>query len=994
MMARSFVGRDSQLAELEAAVLDAAAGRPSFVFVAGEPGLGKTRLLDELHHRVREADGARVLAGDCLALGEGELPYAPLVGALRPLARAADPVLDALPVATRTALATLAPSLATTAASAAPASRPDASAQGRVFEALLELLDALAAQTPVVLIIEDLHWADASTRAFLRFLSVNLCRERVLVIGSYRPDELHRRHPLRPLLAELERDTRARRITLEPLTREELALQLTDILGAPPAAELLQRMYRRSEGNPLFTEELLAAGPDGRGALPPTLRDALTVRVQRLCDEAQDLLRLVAVARSVDHATLTASAAVSGRGLSDALREAIAAQILTVDEDERYRFRHALLREAVGDDLLPGERAELHLTLARALAGADPVAGGVYRATAVAHHYQAAGDQPAALAASVRAADAAEQVHASGEAAALLERALELWDRVPTAEAVTGSTEVLLLERAAAAQLEEGDNVRVETLLTRALELVGDTDSVVASRLLERLARARWNQNRQRDTLSTLDRSLALLPPGPSSERAWRMAAKARFLMLMGRYREASDTAQAAAELARATGARRAEGRALNPLGVSLAALGDVEAGSQALRRAGQIARDLRNPPDMAHAAVNLSDVLHLAGRTTEAIAVVGEALKEGAALGLHEPWLKISDAEFKIDAGRWDDAAARLDEVGRRHQGTLLLNVLLRSAELALARGHDAEAADHLSRARRGSQDSREPQFIAVLYAVLAEHAVRSGDLDAAREAIDEGLDRIEFCTEDTHRIARLAAVGVRVEADIAQRARDLGRPDETADATRRAAALLERVAVARGRDGAAERPVEHAHWLTASAEHGRAAGLIEPGLWAQAAAAWDGLGRPYAAAQAGWRAAEAHVRSGDRQGAATTALQVLATVEQLGAAPLAGEVGALVARARLPAAVDGDEGDEDRTPATAAVDPFGLTERERQVLVLVAGGATNREVGARLYMAEKTASVHVSRILAKLDVRSRTEAAAVAHRLGLAGEPRHHAP
>jgi predicted ATPase len=183
MTARVFVGRDSQLAELEAALSDAATARPSLVFVAGEPGLGKTRLVDELHRRARADAGARVLAGDCVRLGDGELPYAPLVSALRPLARAADPVLGQLSPAARAALGTLVPALAAEPGRGA-AGEADPSAQGRVFEALLELVDRLGADGPVVLTIEDLHWADSSTRAFLRFLSANLCGERLLVLAS------------------------------------------------------------------------------------------------------------------------------------------------------------------------------------------------------------------------------------------------------------------------------------------------------------------------------------------------------------------------------------------------------------------------------------------------------------------------------------------------------------------------------------------------------------------------------------------------------------------------------------------------------------------------------------------------------------------------------------------------------------------------------------------------------------------------------------------
>ncbi|MCW2959114.1 MAG: transcriptional regulator, LuxR family, partial [Solirubrobacterales bacterium] len=261
MMARSLVGRDTQLAQLEAALQDAAAGRPSFVFVAGEPGLGKTRLLDELHARVRDAGTARVLAGDCLALGEGELPYAPLVGALRPLARSGETVLDGLPASTRAALATRAPSLAPghlSAPSSGGGGGPfGESPQSRVFEALLELVDVLSATTPVVLTLEDLHWADTSTRAFLRFLSVNLCRERVLVVCSFRPDELHRRHPLRPLLAELERDARATRITLEPLTdREHQVLEL--VAGGATNREIGATLFMAEKTASVHVSRILA----------------------------------------------------------------------------------------------------------------------------------------------------------------------------------------------------------------------------------------------------------------------------------------------------------------------------------------------------------------------------------------------------------------------------------------------------------------------------------------------------------------------------------------------------------------------------------------------------------------------------------------------------------------------------------------------------------------------------------------------------------------
>ena len=434
----TFVGRTDELGELRGALSEAVGGRPSLAFVAGESGVGKTRLLAELERAAR-ADGIRVIGGDCVELGEGELPYAPIVGALRPLARSGHPAFKQLSDAARCALAQILPGLGETRHD------DEATAQARLFDGLLELLELLAGDDGLMVTIEDLHWADRSTRAFLVYLASSLCKERVLVVTTYRPDELHRRHPLRPLLAELERDARHRRVELRPLTRDELAQQLTDILGTAPAHDLVSRLFARSEGNPLFAEELLAAGTDGRGSLPPTLRDALMLRIERLSADAQETLRVLAAGRRLDHDTLSDASGIDSRALRDALREAVAAQLVVTDEEGRYLFRHALLREVVVDDLLPGERADMHLALARALerrADGLPAHGGAHLAAGIAHHYLASGDQPKALVASVRAAEAAEAVHANGEAGALYSRALQLWDRVADAEALVGRDHV------------------------------------------------------------------------------------------------------------------------------------------------------------------------------------------------------------------------------------------------------------------------------------------------------------------------------------------------------------------------------------------------------------------------------------------------------------------------------------------------------------------------------------------------------------------------
>src|SRR3954447_9861468 len=525
----TFVGRSAELVELRGALTEAVEGRPSLAFVAGESGVGKTRLLSELERAAR-SEGVRVIGGDCVELGEGELPYAPIVGALRPLARSGHPAFTALSDPARCALAPILPGLGETR------SDDEATAQARLFDGLLELLELLAGEDGLMVTIEDLHWADRSTRAFLVYLASSLCRERVLVVTTYRPDELHRRHPLRPLLAELERDARARRVELRPLTREELAEQLCDILGEPPAQELLERLFARSEGNPLFAEELLAAGLDGRGALPPTLRDALMLRIERLSEDAQETLRVLAAGRRLDHEILADASGIDPRV---PIREAVAAQLVVIDDEARYAFRHALLREVVVDDLLPGERAAMHLALAQALERKAAGQPGAHLAAGIAHHYLESGDQPKALVASVKAAEAAEVVHANGEAAALYSRALKLWDRVADAETLIGRDHVELLRAAAWTTGREHEPARAETYLRAALAELGDRDPVRAASLLELVAREQFNQGRSADAAETRRRALDMLPDAPSCTRSTLLAGLAKELMLKSRHDDA-----------------------------------------------------------------------------------------------------------------------------------------------------------------------------------------------------------------------------------------------------------------------------------------------------------------------------------------------------------------------------------------------------------------------------------------------------------------------
>ena len=454
-------------------------------------------------------------------------------------------MLGELPDGVRAELATLLPELGGEARNGGGGTH----GQPQLFEALLTLLDQLGREQPFALVLEDIHWADRSTRAFLVFLARSLWTERVLVIATYRSDELHRRHPLRPLLAELERDTRSRRIELARLSREELGDLLTDILGGAADAELLERLYSRSEGNPLFTEELLAARLDGRGGLPSTLRDALMVRIERLSQPAQEVLRVLSAGRVLAHAVLAEASGLDAAEVRAALREAAESNVIVADQRGRYQFRHALLREVVHDDLLPGEHSELHLALARALEHQAAETGDDALITAgIAHHYLQAGAQREALVASVRAADAAERVHAHGEAGALLERALELWPRVPDAATEAGCDRDGLLRRAGRALINDGAYGRAEALLRVAVDDIDeDAEPRRAADLLELLSRAQWSLGRATDSRESLDRAIKLLPENDRSpERARILARQAKTAMLQGRFSEALPAAEAA----------------------------------------------------------------------------------------------------------------------------------------------------------------------------------------------------------------------------------------------------------------------------------------------------------------------------------------------------------------------------------------------------------------------------------------------------------------
>src|SRR5829696_3858673 len=553
----AFIGRAAELGRLKGALDRAEHGRPQLVLVAGDAGVGKTRLLAEFADQAQQR-GARVLTGGCVELGDIGLAYLPVVDALHGLADdPADAELLTEVAATAPAVGRLLRGIQHAGSAVAQAS--GGLDQLQVFDAVRALLVGRAGRSPVVVLLEDLHWADRATRDLVAFLARTLRTGRVMLVVSYRSDELHRRHPLRLLLAELIRLPGVERLELAPFSRAELAEHLEAIAGVPLAADQLERIYERSEGNPFYAEQLLAASAgDAQVELPATLADVLVARVQGLSEPAQQVLRVAAVAgRRVSHRLLAEVAGWPEADLERGLREGIGAGVLVTDSTTRtYAFRHALLQEVVYADLLPSEQVRLHASYARLLA-AEPE--GV--AAELAHHCLASHDLAGALGASIGAAQDAEAVLAPAETLRHLSSALRLWERVPDPAAVTGTDRVKLLLRAAAAANAAGEPQRAAGLAEEAAAAADATaDPAQAAVAHERLGLCLLAAGRVEEAVRARASAVELVPALPPTRlRARVTAAMAQALINAGRQEEARRWCDEALRVARAIGSAEEE---------------------------------------------------------------------------------------------------------------------------------------------------------------------------------------------------------------------------------------------------------------------------------------------------------------------------------------------------------------------------------------------------------------------------------------------------
>jgi DNA-binding NarL/FixJ family response regulator len=965
----TLVGRDAELARLRAMLDDAAAGRAVGALVSGDAGVGKSRLVAEVM-TLAGGDGFSVLSGQCAEIGDS-VPYLPFADALRNGPPRVEEAIKARPV-----LAWLLPDGGWQAGEADWSGL----ARQQMFGALLGLLAELATEAPVLLVLEDLHWADATTRHLLTFLARMLHRERVAVIGTYRTDDLYRRHPLRAVIAELLRLPSVVPVDLGPLPTSALAEHLSEIRNGRGRldAATVNGIVARAEGNAYYAEELLAASAGYDGALPSGLAELLLSRVERVSDAAQQVLRAAAVAgRRVDDDLVRAASGLPEAEYLEAVREAVAHQLLVPDGADGYAFRHALLREAIYTDLLPGERTRLHSRLAGLLSGVPGAAA------ELAHHSLASHDVPGAFTASIQAGQEAERIGAPAEAHRHYDQALALWDRVDEARELAGMPRGRLGLKSAMAAAASGEVPRAVHLLRRIRSLLAEEpDAELRSRVGERLAYYLLQSEDKEWYAEALKVARDTVRQTPAETPTWylarAMATYAIALMVEGGHGVALEWARRARSVARDGDAPSVEADALVTLGQLASRAGNADEAIGMFTEAHRQAAAARVLGVELRAAYNLASERLSRGELDEAARVAHEGVQRAdvEGLGLAPFGLDLQHLHFQAHFadGDWDHAQELADAFGVRvtSQPEALLSAM--ALFIDVARGNPV-----VDERRIWLEPFWGDVFVAyIARGLLAEHALWRGDADLALAEAEAAINADSWPSHSSS-VIRVVAIALSARADRAVLLRASGDADGASEEVTAASALLDLA-----REGASypARPKvvlgpEGRGWLArCAAEYQRAVGSNSPAAWEEVLAAF-GTGYVYETARTQWRLAEALAEAGRRDEAALVWRSAASTADRLCAAPLRAALDDLARRARL------DPGRDSRGASRGPAD--GLTEREREVLRLLSRGLSNREIGTELFITPKTASVHVSNILAKLGAASRTEAAAIAHREGL---------
>jgi DNA-binding CsgD family transcriptional regulator/tetratricopeptide (TPR) repeat protein len=964
------VGRAVELEALRTALGRAAEGAPGAVLVAAEAGGGKSRLvrafLDE------DAHDARVVRAQCVDLGGPGLPFLTMVDLVRDVrTRFADDV-DVAAVLERH------PVLTDLLDLSAPFDESgDETRRLQLFDATATLLAQVGrGHGPTVVVVEDLHWVDSSSADFLRFLVRRLTGERILVVATVRTEGLVTRPAVRALLSELGRLPSVVRLDLAPFDAVEVAELLARVEDRAVDTGYAEQVARLTGGNPFYVQMLAGEGAGGSldSGLPRALADLLVGRLDALSEDARSVVRAAAIAaQPVPDQLLRQVVGLDDAATDAALRDAVAGGLLVAD-GAGYAFAHDLLRTAVHDDLLPGERARLHAAYGAALAVGSP------RPAEVAHHFTEAHDDASSLQWSVRAAEEAMRVLAPADAVQHWTRALDLWPGVPEAGAVAGMSRGVAAGEAARAGGLAGEMARGVEWATQAIELCDQDDDVVGG------VHARTELVRQLIALDATERSVR------PAEDAVRLAESgdvdahtsalahvmlARALLASRRTDEAVPEAARALDAARAAHAPVLEVDALTTAAFLDEVAGDRDAAVDKLRAALVLSRSEGALAAELRAHYTLASLHYYNGDVGSALTVLDAAMSRVTETGL-----------------RWSTSGLELRLL---HAVALYVSGdLVGSLQAAQTAQHADQAPPDVAAARLGAiscyaavalglpdagqrvaglQDSwdLDPQIGLVSGGCEADRLTWLGETRAAVEMIERAQAHLDaMAGEGMYGGLWLSAIALAALADEAAACRQRRDGDGEAAAREQGevfAGRVERIAAGgHGRPGDLG-PEGRAWHARARAEHARLRGESAVEQW-QAALDAFGYGHRYEQARCHWRLAEALVSTGDRDAARRHAQEAGSAAAEMQAAPLQAAVAGTVTSARLSASGPGDG---------------GLTAREGEILALVAEGLTNREIGGRLFISEKTVSVHLSNLMAKLNVSSRTEAVTVAHRRGL---------
>ena len=975
------VGREEELADLLGAVGSVDPDRP-VVLVAGEAGIGKTRLVNEVVKRLEAppaTDGSSpwiVARGSCLRLAEGELPFAPILE-----------ILDA--IQERELLGELRARLA--GAGDAPGAAGSAQARGMQFMEIRDVLVAASGGAPFLVVIDDLHWADQSTLDLVLFLARRLRGHSVVLLGAYRSDELHRRHPLRPVVAELSRGFVRERIELRPLPRDAV-IEQARLLGDPFDDDVLAQIVARADGNPFYVEELVALDSD-RSPLPASVRDVLLARLAALDAATLRVLGACAVVgRNVSLQLLQLVVDLDPATLAASISNAVDHSILIPTSGTAYRFRHALLEEAVHDDLLPADRVELHRRIAAALREVAAVRG---RATVppgeLARHLDRSGDHAAAVDAYLQAADTAFRALAWSEGVGAFERAAELVATtaldpqepasrrlqdlvIPAALAMTWSgspgRSIALLREWAGRTEAEGDNAAAASLWVVLSEILNEAGDEPGSRaagaaavrlyeptestplgiaLLLDEAAGQWIANRQRHALRLSERAVT---------GAERLADPALLF------------------------------RALLERGAALITLGQLDRGLADVDRARTLQATHGHLDTFGHLTTNVPAALAEVGLLARALELTLEGLRVSKELGIErswEPWILPGLAVHAYLTGRWVDADGPIEATRAYRPGGLAKHYLEMFAALLAAGRGDLDACDAAIRASDEAGVGLTGGYEGFRGEARAARAEAVGDAASWLAEATAANVTLEVTDSFVAR-SRLAVATASAAADLVSAMHPSRDHKRIADARRTARAAADlAVAIDQGTavPGTGSVPWTRANAALAAAEAARAAGQDDPAAWPPIADAFREMGMLPRVAYIQFRAAAAAVGAGDRTSGTQLLQEAHALAASIGMAPLLRRIDELARAARVDVA-------KPPTTATAPAprrerNPWGLSARELEVLALLTHGRTNGEIGARLFISTKTASVHVTHILDKLGVSTRTEAALLASRAGL---------